>query len=150
MDKGIGVLIVAGLFLAVLIPVYADLFRKLNRHAEFSGNVVNYDITFREFWYFTEKSIPEILEILSVPGTYEDHTYRFDRENMELSLTSVLLGDTTRYIVLLSPRDNGTQFQLYRKEGLHRSKKVGVDLVFYENFFCGAVLDAKPIPWRKE
>ena len=150
MEKAVGVLIVAGLFLLVLIPSYADLFRKLKKHTELSDNIVNYDFTYREFWFYSEKSIPEILDILAVPGTCEDHTYRFDRENMELSLTSILLGDTTRYIVILMSREGGTQIQLYRKEGMHRTNKVGVNLVFFENFFCKAVLDAKPIPRRKE
>lgn len=145
----LGILIVAGLFLLVIAPAFLNLFRKERKHMEISGGVVNYDIMLREFWYHSEKDIPEILKILSVPGIYADHRYQFDREEMVLSLTNTLLGDTTKYIVLLNPKEKGTDIQLYRKEGLHRTNKVGVDLVFYENFFCQAILDAKPIPFSK-
>ena len=150
MQEFVGILVVAGMFLAVLAPAFWNLFRKERGHWELTGNVVNYDLTLREFWYRSEKNIAEILEILSVPGTYEDHTYQFDRKEMVLSLSSILLEDTTRYIVLLFPQESGTQIQLYRTEGMHRTNKVGVDLVFFENFFCKAVLCADPIPLPKK
>ena len=149
MEAGIGRLIVAMLFVLVLLPAFRDLLRKEKKHMEISGGVVNYDITFREFWYVSEKPAAEILEILSSPGTYEGHTYRFARDTMVLSLTSTLLGDTTKYILVLYPQETGTQICLYRKEGNHRTNKVGIDLVFFENLFCKEILYAIPIPYGK-
>lgn len=146
MEMQTGTLIVAGMFVLVLAPAFWNLLQRKRRHAKITDGTVNHDHAFREFWYDSQKPVDEILAILSESGTCEEHTYRFDRETMVLSLSDNFKGDTTRYIVLLSPRADGTRIQLYRKEGLHRTSRAGLELISYENIFCKEILGAEPIP----
>ena len=144
-----GVLIVAVMVTAVLLPAFLESFRNLGEHQRMLGNIVNHDPLQREFWYSSPKKVWEILRILEKSGVYEEYSYHFDRERMTLILQNVLTGYKAECVVFLEERDNGTRIRLYWTYSRLEGQKMGTEIIFYENFFCRDVLEACPIPYDK-